>query len=96
MDEALRWVLDKLWVAIGALLGWLWHTNKQELAELRAAIAQKADKDELDRQRDNIATLFNEHTAIRRDMAKGFDDVKEAIHKGNMEIIRELAKKADR
>jgi predicted Holliday junction resolvase-like endonuclease len=96
MHDILNWLFDKLWILVGALVAYIWTSHTSEIKELKAAIAKKADVAEMDRQRDNIAKLFDEHNAIRREMSKGFEDVKDAIHRGNVEIIRELARKADR
>jgi hypothetical protein len=96
MNELLHWIFDKLWLALGGLVGWLWYASRQEIADLKAAIAKKADQDEMTRQRNNIEKLFDEQTLIRKEMSKGFEDVKDAINRGNVEIIRELARKQDR
>lgn len=86
------------WVAAGAatLIGAVWGENKYRMAKLEEKIGQKADKDELDRQRDHIGELFRENADLRKDMNGGLHRITELIHSGQVQILTELAKKADR
>ena len=81
---------------VGALLVVVWGDAKRRFTKLETAIEEKADKEELDRQRDNIAHLFKENADMRKDMNGGFQRITDLIHSGQIQIMSELAKKADR
>lgn len=81
------------------VVGLLWyikrHTDKK-METIEAALELKADKDELDRQRDHVAELFRENAAIRKDMNGGFQRITDLLHSGQIQIMSELSKKVDR
>ena len=95
MDD-IKWLLDKAWVLIGVLMGLIWNSHKKELADIRAELATKADAEEMDRQRDNIAKLFDLHAKLGSDMNGGFQSLRDVFHQGQIAIIREIASKADK
>ena len=91
-DDPAVWkqLLDWASIAVGALLALVWKRNEAELArldaklearakELAERIDAKASLAELDRQRDNIGALFDEHKAIRQEMHAGHTRLLEAI-----------------
>lgn len=90
------------WVAGGAvtLIGLVWADNKRRVDNLEAKVDKinegKVDQDEFDRQRDHIAKLFDQQADLRKDMNGGFQSIRDLIHTGQMQVMSELAKKADR
>lgn len=95
MDD-LKWLLDKAWILLGGLMAWIFQSHRTEIAEIKAALATKADADEMDRQRDNITKLFESQVDLRNQMNGGFQSIRDLIHEGQIAIIREIASKADK
>lgn len=97
-DDPSFWSRVAEWVAGIAvvLIGLVWADNKRRMDLFELELAKKADKEELDRERNHIAELFRENDALRKDMNGGFQRITDLIHKVHIEVMSELAKKADR
>lgn len=101
-------IMNGLWETVsnwlwGLLIPVMWYLKTRGDKEidrlkddLRDILKEKADRSELDRQRDNITSLFKETGEIRKDMNGGFQRITELIHNGQTQILHELAKKANR
>lgn len=85
-----------LWTVVAAVGAYLWKKQDTQMRDLEKALDSKADKDEMDRQRDNISKLFDQQAALRGEMARGFGELKDIMHKGLLDITREVARKADK
>jgi hypothetical protein len=81
-------LLDWSWAACMAVVSVFWRKlsemekNSVAKADFEALVRKvdgKANNDEMDRQRDNIASLFDGQTAIREDMHKNTRDILTAV-----------------
>lgn len=97
-DELSFWTKAATWVAGGAatLAGLVWGDMKRRVNNVEKELKSKAEKLELDRNRDHVANLFTEQIKIRKEMNEGFSQVKDMMHEYHTEILRELSHKADR
>lgn len=97
-DDPSFWKDAATWIAgtAVALISLVWADNKRRIDNLEKTINEKADKEDLDRQRDHVVSLFKEQADLRRDMNGGFSRVTELLHNGQVQILTELGKKADR
>lgn len=89
-------VIAVLWSVVVALLAYIKHTGDRKMEILETLIAQKADRADVDRHRDSIEEFYKENASIRKDMNGGFQRITELFHSGHIQIMTELAKKADR
>ena len=96
MDNGFKETVDWLWALIVPVLGWAWRQRREDLKQLRKEIDAKADKDDLERHEGKIDKVFDKQDELRKDMATGFAQVSTAIHAGQMAIMKELGKKADK
>lgn len=87
MDEWLRWIGGVIAAAIMGLIGVVWtmfgaRMSKQDVRMdgIEAAMKEKADKEELGRQRDSIAKIFDELKEVREDINQKHIATLEAIH----------------
>lgn len=97
-DDPSIWSRVLEWVAgiSIALIGLVWADNKRRMDNFEEELSKKAGKDELDRQRDHIIKLFEEQAKVRHDMNGGFQRITDMLHEGQISILTELAKKAER
>lgn len=97
-DDPSIWSRIAEWTAgvAVALIGLVWADNKARMKTFEEELAKKASKEDLDRQRDHIVKLFEEQAKVRHDMNGGFQRITDLIHSGQIQIMSELAKKADR
>ena len=70
------------------------------MKSLEDAMKDKADKEEvyktLEDRRQDVRDLFKSRADLKTDMAAGFSQLKDLIHKGQTDILRELGRKADK
>lgn len=100
-DEAgvLKTLIDWGWAAIMALVSVLYASNERRLKahkdrmdNIEADMEEKADKTEMDRQRDNVAELFRNQAQLRSEMAQGFSEVGKAIHTMHVDLLDKINK----
>lgn len=91
-SRALEWIAG---ISI-ALVALVWADNKRRMDTFERDLSQKAGREELDRQRDHIIKLFEEQAKVRHDMNGGFQRLTDLVHEGQIKILVELAKKAER
>jgi uncharacterized membrane-anchored protein YhcB (DUF1043 family) len=96
MDEVWSKISEWLWALLVPVLWYLKTKGDKEMEQVKSDLRDKADKDELDRQRGNIEKLFEANAEIRKDMNGGFQRITDVIHSAQTQILQELAKKADR
>lgn len=79
---------------------WMWNRQDKRLEDIEDAMKAKADKDEVNKaledRRQDARELFKANADLRADMMGGFSQLKDLIHSGQTEILRELGKKADK
>ena len=86
-----------LWIALGALGGIFLRRQESRMDRLERDKADKKDVDKsLDDRRQDIKELYALNANLRTDMMEGFGQIKDLIHEGNKEIMRELSRKADK
>lgn len=81
------------------MTGLLWYikfTDDKWRSAMTALVSTKADRADVDRHRDSIEEFYRENASIRKDMNGGFQRITELFHSGHIQIMTELAKKADR
>lgn len=107
MDELWQKISEWLWALLLPLLWYVKHTDDKRVLALEIQLNAKAEKEEQARLRGHIEKLFEQdarlerivaETAsdIRKDMNGGFQRITEIVNAGNVQILHELAKKADR
>lgn len=63
---------------------------------IEEALQEKADEQELNRQRNNIDKLFDGQRQIEQTMSRGFQDVLTAQHKMHTALLDKLSDKVDK
>lgn len=105
MDEFWKTASQWLWGVLVPMMFYFKQRSDNRIDAMETEIKNKADKedvrdkadrDEMDRQRNNIDKLFDENNKIRRDMNGGFERITSLIHNAHTQVMGELAKKADR
>lgn len=94
--ESAREAAEWLWALIFPILAWAFKIRRDDLKQLREEIAMKADKEDLERHEGKIDKLFDKQDELSKDMATGFAQVSAELHAGQMAIMQELGKKADK
>jgi len=79
-----------------ALAGVVWGDAKRRVEKIESGLATKADKSEMERQRDHVERLFEKLDEQGRRFEDGFRDLSETMHAQHAELLREVAKKVDR
>lgn len=89
--------IDYLLAGIGALIAALFGNNERRmsahakrLSELQVKLDDKADKEEMTRQRDNVTDLYRSLALHRQETATAFSDVKDQIHNMHIDILSKL------
>jgi len=67
-NESAKYVLGVCTAALGTAGAWIYNGTQGRLKRIEDDVALKADKDELNRQRDNIGKLFEKVEEIRSEM----------------------------
>lgn len=83
IDNDSAWkIFDYAWAVLAALLGLIWKSQNDKLADLRKDMeVRMADhKEELDKQRTNIAKLFDKLEESNRRAEERHHKLLEAIH----------------
>ncbi len=83
IDPESGWkIFDYAWTVVAALLGLVWKSQNDKLQDLRADVDRqmKAQKEELDKQRANIAKLFDKLEDAQRRAEERHHKLLEAIH----------------
>ena len=93
-DELGFWAKLAVWAAgIASMLAAIvWKDAQRRVEKVEEALDEKADKDELDRQRDNITALFEKGEHIEREMNKGFQSLAMQIHNAHVELLHGINK----
>ena len=65
----------------------------QKTEVYHAKLEGKADARELDRQRNNIDSLFAQQTEIRKEMNAGFEDVQKSMNNTTVMLLRAISDK---
>lgn len=68
-----------LWGLLVPAGWWMWNTQDKRMAALEATMKEKADKAELDRQRDNISNIFEKIDGLKDSMNDKFDSITRLI-----------------
>lgn len=104
-DKVLEW----MWAAVAALVSAVWFKHNQEMKDLKVkldrltdSLDRKGDQSEIDRQRDNIAKLFDETNHlrteignVRTDMATGFGTLATQIASVQGNLLAAIHNKKD-
>lgn len=83
IDSDSGWkIFDYAWTVVAALLGLVWKSQNDKLADLRGDVErQLADqRSEMDKQRANIAKLFDKIEDAQRRAEERHHKLLEAIH----------------
>lgn len=90
-EETVIKILDYAWVVIGALLGVVWKmlNSRIEAVEHHIEEIDSAHTSEMNRQRDNIAKLFDKLEEHGRRSEQRHVEILQALHTG-------LSQKADK
>lgn len=83
IDPDSAWkIFDYAWAVVAGLLGLVWKSQNDKLVDLRADMDKQmqAQKDELDKQRANIAKLFDKLEDAQRRAEDRHHKLLEAIH----------------
>ena len=96
MTDGWKEISSWLWGLLVPIMWYLKSRSDKQADQMTEDLKNKADKSELDRQRNNIEKLFGESAELRKDMNGGFERITHLIHHGQTQILTELAKKQDR
>lgn len=83
IDPDSAWkIFDYAWTVLAALLGLVWKSQNDKLADLREDMDKQmtAQKEEMDKQRANIAKLFDKLEDSNRRAEERHHKLLEAIH----------------
>lgn len=69
-------IAKHLWALLVPAGWWIWKKQDDRMNTLEAAMKEKADRAELDRQRDNISKIFDKIDGLKDDMNNKFDGLK--------------------
>lgn len=75
----LKQLLEWAWAVVGALVSVAWGMLNARIKKVEEGMETKADKAELDRQRDNISKIFDKIDGLKDDMNNKFDSIKDLI-----------------
>lgn len=73
--------------AMGALVTTIYTGTQRRIKKVEVAVETKADKEELERQRNHVVDLFKENTKIREEMTAGFAALSKDMHEMHLDII---------
>ena len=79
-----------------SLAGLVWGDMKHRLNSIESVIYKKAEKEEMDRQRDNVNTLFDKLDEQARRSDGRFTEVIELINERHLQVIAKLDTKQDK
>lgn len=82
--------IDWALAGLGTIIAAVWADNRRRQEKMQELLENKADKVEMDRQRDNISSLFDGQTTIRRDMAEGFASMSSKLHEIHVDILGKI------
>lgn len=76
-------IFDYAWTIVAALLGLVWKSQNDKLADLRSDVERQMaeQKSEMDKQRANIAKLFDKLEDAQRRAEERHHKLLEAIHR---------------
>ena len=97
-DEIGFWTKAATWAAGSAatLAAVVWGDMRLRVSEVEKGLREKADKVEMDRQRDNVAGLFNKLDDHNRIVSDKFDMMTTLIHDLHRETMDKLDRKQDK
>ena len=92
------WADAATWIAGAAasLVGAVWGEMKHRVGKVETGLSKKADKDEMDRQRDNVDTLFEKLEGHARRSDERFTEVVTLINDRHLQIMSKLDTKQDK
>jgi hypothetical protein len=79
-----------------ALVSLVWADYRKRVDKVEAELDTKADKTEMDRQRDHIGKLFDKLEEHARRSEDGQRQIMATIHSNHSQVLTALAKKADK
>lgn len=92
LADALKWVI----AAATALISLVWGDMRYRVHKLEQKLDLKADKDEVNRQRDNVATLYEGQTEIRREIQNTATVLKDQLHKMHVDLLERIEERKQR
>lgn len=76
-----------------ALLGLIWSDYRKKVERIESQLEGKVDKAEMERQRDNVATLFEKLDFHAQKDTEQFRELTEMIHRNHVAVMERLAKR---
>ena len=97
-DEIGFWTKAATWAAGSAatLAAIVWGDMRMRVSDVEKGLKEKADKAEMDRQRDNVSGLFNKLDDHNRIVSDKFDMMTTLIHDLHRETMDKLDRKQDK
>ena len=80
----------------GTLAGWAWKDMKSDVRRLEAQLANKVDISEMDKQRENITSIFDKMEDHGRRMEGMYSKVIDLINNRHIELMNKLDTKQDK
>lgn len=76
-SQAGEWITG----SVAALIALVWADNKRRVDKVEDKIESKADKEEMDRQRDNITSIFDKIEGVQKQIHAMHVDILEKIQR---------------
>ena len=97
-DEIGFWTKAATWAAgsAAALAGIVWGDMRMRVFGVESGLKEKADNAEMERQRDNLAQLFDKLDSHNRNVTVKFDTMTTLIHDLHNKTMEKLDKKQDK
>lgn len=92
LADAFKWLV----AAAVTLIGLVWGDMRYRVHKLEQKLDLKAEKDEVNRQRDNVATLYEGQTEIRREIQMTATLLKDQLHKMHLDLLERIEERKQR